>query len=175
MNNNMDEKESSNKIILNSTDIINIIHENNIYKKSIEYLQNQIEELSYENYNLQKLKAIQEGYIFLKVSIPKGVGPGKMLKGKYNNSIYRFVVPNDIKENKFFYVKLFNPEKIENNNDLEWYINEKNSFTIDNITNINKECIDNSNNINTEHTSHSVDDKNDIDIDFCFNNGRCFF
>jgi hypothetical protein len=98
-----------------------------------------------------------------------------MLKGKYNNSIYRFVVPNDIKENKFFYVKLFNPEKIEKHYNSEWCINEKNIFTIDNMTNINKECIDNSNNINTESTSHSMDDKSDIDIDFCFNNGRCFF
>ncbi len=171
----MDKKDSSNKIILNSTDIINIIHENNIYKKSITDLQNQIEELSYENYNLQKLKAIQEGYILLKVVIQKDTKPGQILKGKYNNSIYRFVVPNDIKEKKYFYVKLFNPEKIENNSDIEWYINEKNSFTVDNIRNINEEYIDNSKNIIIDNKSHSVDDNSDIDIDLCFNNGRCFF
>ena len=93
---------SSKKIILNSTDIINIIHENNIYKKNIENLQKQIEELSYENYNLKKLKEIQEGYILLKVTMPKNAGPGKILKGKYNNSIYRFVVPNNIKKKNIF-------------------------------------------------------------------------
>ena len=105
--------------------------------------------------------------------------PLSILKGKYNNSIYRFVVPNDIKENKYFYVKLFNPEKIETNEECEWYINEKNSFTIGNITKISKEIIDNSNNINTDKNSYSVDDKNDIDMDIdidniCVNNGSCF-
>ena len=42
------------------------------------------------------------------------------------------------------------------------------------IRNINEEYIDNSKNI-IDNKSHSVDDNSDIDIDLCFNNGRCFF